>query len=155
MRRGGGRRGSDERVVAQFFDEGRVGRWAGPRRTGTGLAGVTAIAVDVRAEHVGNGADHLHGMADARTTGDGDHRREQDNREPYLPAPVRASEVGRTGHRVADSHRGLGVGRALVATILDLLQPFPVVTLFCSTDLVDYYEAVGFHPTNQVVLHRR
>jgi GNAT superfamily N-acetyltransferase len=56
---------------------------------------------------------------------------------------------------VAESHRSVGTGRALVATILDLLQPIPVVTLFCETDLVGYYEAAGFHPTKQVVLHRR
>jgi GNAT superfamily N-acetyltransferase len=56
---------------------------------------------------------------------------------------------------VAESHRGVGVGRALVATILDLVEPIPVVSLFCSTDLAGYYEAAGFYRTDQVVLHRR
>lgn len=55
---------------------------------------------------------------------------------------------------VAQHHRRNGIGRALVTTMLDVLQPIPVVTLFCSNDLVDFYEAVGFHPTGQVVLHR-
>jgi GNAT superfamily N-acetyltransferase len=55
---------------------------------------------------------------------------------------------------VAPDFRNAGLGRALVAAILDLLAPIPVVTLFCSTDLVAYYEATGFHPTEQVVLHR-
>ncbi|GAA2375909.1 GNAT family N-acetyltransferase [Dactylosporangium salmoneum] len=50
--------------------------------------------------------------------------------------------------------RNAGLGRALVAAILDLLTPIPVVSLFCSTDLVRFYEASGFHPTKQVVLHR-
>lgn len=50
--------------------------------------------------------------------------------------------------------RGAGVGRALVSCLLDQLDSIPVVTLFCARDLVPYYEASGFRPTGQVVLHR-
>ncbi len=55
---------------------------------------------------------------------------------------------------VAPEFRDAGLGRALVAAIVDLLQPVPVISLFCSTDLVAYYQESGFHPTKQVVLHR-
>jgi predicted N-acetyltransferase YhbS len=49
---------------------------------------------------------------------------------------------------------GTGVGRALMSCLLQQLRPVPVVTLFCSQDLVSYYEAFGFHATRQMVLHR-
>ena len=54
---------------------------------------------------------------------------------------------------VAPRWRGAGVGRALVAGILDRL-PVPVVSLFCEPDLAGYYETTGFQRTEQVVLHR-
>jgi GNAT superfamily N-acetyltransferase len=50
--------------------------------------------------------------------------------------------------------RRAGVGRALVAAILDQLRPIPDVTLFCTPDLAAYYESAGFRRTRQVVLHR-
>jgi GNAT superfamily N-acetyltransferase len=56
---------------------------------------------------------------------------------------------------VAPDVRGIGVGHALVSAILDQLRHVDVVTLFCSTNLVSYYERAGFRPTRQVVLHRR
>jgi ribosomal protein S18 acetylase RimI-like enzyme len=55
---------------------------------------------------------------------------------------------------VAPDFRNVGLGRALMMAILDLLQPISVVTLFCSRDHVSYYEAAGFTSTAQVVLHR-
>jgi GNAT superfamily N-acetyltransferase len=54
---------------------------------------------------------------------------------------------------VAPDVRGLGVGRALVAAIVEQLQPIPVVSLFCDPGLVPFYEQAGFRPTRQVVLH--
>ncbi len=55
---------------------------------------------------------------------------------------------------VASRLRGSGVGHALVNCLLEQLRPVPLVTLFCSPDLVSYYETFGFHATRQVVLHR-
>jgi GNAT superfamily N-acetyltransferase len=55
---------------------------------------------------------------------------------------------------VAPRLRGAGVGRALMNCLLEQLWPVSVVTLLCSPDLVSYYEALGFHATRQVVLHR-
>jgi GNAT superfamily N-acetyltransferase len=55
---------------------------------------------------------------------------------------------------VAPGWRGRGVGRALLAGLTEQLGPVPVVTLFCSPDLVPYYEASSFRKTRQVVMHR-
>jgi hypothetical protein len=37
---------------------------------------------------------------------------------------------------------------------MEQLKPVPVVTLFCSPDLVGHYEASSFRGTRQVVMHR-
>jgi GNAT superfamily N-acetyltransferase len=50
--------------------------------------------------------------------------------------------------------RDRGIGRALLAGLMEQLRPIPVVTLFCSPDLVRYYEASSFRRTRQVVMHR-
>jgi ribosomal protein S18 acetylase RimI-like enzyme len=50
--------------------------------------------------------------------------------------------------------QGCGIGRALMNCLLEQLQPIPVVTLFCSSGLVSYYQSIGFRVTGQVVLHR-
>jgi GNAT superfamily N-acetyltransferase len=42
---------------------------------------------------------------------------------------------------VSPDWQGTGVGRALLAGLMEQLEPIPVVTLFCSADLVRYYEA--------------
>ncbi len=55
---------------------------------------------------------------------------------------------------VAPEHRGSGIGRALVAGLLELLKPIPVVTVCSPADLAPFYEAAGFRSTSQVVLHR-
>jgi GNAT superfamily N-acetyltransferase len=55
---------------------------------------------------------------------------------------------------VEERFRGTGVGRTLVRSLLDQLGSVPVVSLFCSRELVPFYEATDFHPTAQVVLHR-
>jgi GNAT superfamily N-acetyltransferase len=55
---------------------------------------------------------------------------------------------------VAPGWRGRGVGRALLAGLTEQLGPVPLVTLFCSPDLVPYYEASSFKKTRQVVMHR-
>ncbi|MEV6275981.1 GNAT family N-acetyltransferase [Nocardia sp. NPDC051832] len=55
---------------------------------------------------------------------------------------------------VAPGYRGQGLGSELVRRLLDELREIPVVSLFCGQDLVPFYEAAGFRPTRQVVLHR-
>jgi GNAT superfamily N-acetyltransferase len=55
---------------------------------------------------------------------------------------------------VSPDWRGLGAGHALLAGLMDQLGRVPVVTLFCSPDLVHYYEASSFWRTHQVVMHR-
>jgi GNAT superfamily N-acetyltransferase len=55
---------------------------------------------------------------------------------------------------VSPEWRGIGVGRALLAGLMEQLEPTPVVTLFCSADLVPHYEASSFRRTRQVVMHR-
>lgn len=55
---------------------------------------------------------------------------------------------------VAPDWRDRGIGRALLAGLMEQLRPIPVVTLFCSPDLVRYYEASSFKRTRQVVMHR-
>jgi ribosomal protein S18 acetylase RimI-like enzyme len=55
---------------------------------------------------------------------------------------------------VSPDWRGVGVGQALLAGLMEQLKPVPVVTLFCSPDLVGHYEASSFRRTRQVVMHR-
>jgi GNAT superfamily N-acetyltransferase len=55
---------------------------------------------------------------------------------------------------VSPDWRGMGVGHALLAGLMEQLGPVPVVTLFCSPDLVSYYEASSFRRSRQVVMHR-
>jgi GNAT superfamily N-acetyltransferase len=55
---------------------------------------------------------------------------------------------------VSPDWRGAGLGRELLAGLLEQLGPVPVVTLFCSPDLARYYEAASFMRTRQVVMHR-
>jgi GNAT superfamily N-acetyltransferase len=55
---------------------------------------------------------------------------------------------------VSPDWRGKGVGQALLAGLMEQLKPVPVVTLFCSPDLVGHYEASSFRRTRQVVMHR-
>jgi GNAT superfamily N-acetyltransferase len=55
---------------------------------------------------------------------------------------------------VAPSRRGSGIGQAVLNRLIQELGAIPVVTLFCSPDLVAYYEAGSFLATRQVVMHR-
>jgi ribosomal protein S18 acetylase RimI-like enzyme len=55
---------------------------------------------------------------------------------------------------VAPSRRGSGIGLALLDRLIRELGAIPIVTLFCSPDLVRYYEASSFLATRQVVMHR-
>jgi ribosomal protein S18 acetylase RimI-like enzyme len=55
---------------------------------------------------------------------------------------------------VAPSRRGSGIGQAVLDRLMSELGAIPVVTLFCSPDLVRYYEASSFRATRQVVMHR-
>lgn len=55
---------------------------------------------------------------------------------------------------VSPQLRGTGVGHTLMSRLLEQLRPIPIITLFCSVDLVSFYESTGFRPTKQVVLHR-
>jgi predicted GNAT superfamily acetyltransferase len=55
---------------------------------------------------------------------------------------------------VAASRRGTGIGKAVVDRLIQELGAIAVATLFCSADLVGYYEASSFPATKQVVMHR-
>jgi GNAT superfamily N-acetyltransferase len=55
---------------------------------------------------------------------------------------------------VAPSRRGSGIGQAMLGRLIQELGAVPIVTLFCSPDLVRYYEACSFLATRQVVMHR-
>ena len=55
---------------------------------------------------------------------------------------------------VAPDARHAGIGRLLVAHLLELVPPAAVTSLFCSRDLSDFYAERGFHPTGQLVMHR-
>jgi GNAT superfamily N-acetyltransferase len=54
---------------------------------------------------------------------------------------------------VAERHRRRGIGRALVDALRAELAGVQLVSLFCGPSLVPFYEAAGYHPTHQVVLH--
>jgi GNAT superfamily N-acetyltransferase len=56
---------------------------------------------------------------------------------------------------VAADARHAGVGKLLVTRLLELLPPTAVTSLFCRSDLSDFYTEHGFHPTNQLVMHRQ
>jgi ribosomal protein S18 acetylase RimI-like enzyme len=55
---------------------------------------------------------------------------------------------------VSPNLRRNGIGQALIGRLIEDLGAIPVVTLFCSPDLVRYYEASSFVATRQVVMHR-
>ncbi len=55
---------------------------------------------------------------------------------------------------VAPGCRGSGIGQALIRRLADELRAIPVITLFCSPELVGYYENSSFSATRQVVMHR-
>jgi ribosomal protein S18 acetylase RimI-like enzyme len=55
---------------------------------------------------------------------------------------------------VSPDWRRMGIGQALLAGLMEQLKPVPVVTLFCSPDLVRHDEASSFSRTRQVVMHR-
>jgi ribosomal protein S18 acetylase RimI-like enzyme len=55
---------------------------------------------------------------------------------------------------VSPDWRRMGIGQALLASLMEQLKPVPVVTLFCSPDLVGHYEASSFSRTRQVVMDR-
>ena len=55
---------------------------------------------------------------------------------------------------VIPSRRRSGIGQAMLSRLIQELGTTPLVTLFCSPDLVRYYEANSFRATSQVVMHR-
>lgn len=55
---------------------------------------------------------------------------------------------------VTPGHRGSRIGQAVLDRLISELGGIPVVTLFCSAELVRYYEASSFAATRQVVMHR-
>jgi ribosomal protein S18 acetylase RimI-like enzyme len=55
---------------------------------------------------------------------------------------------------VAPGQRGSRIGQVLLDRLVAELAAIPVVTLFCSSGLVRYYEASSFEATRQVVMHR-
>jgi GNAT superfamily N-acetyltransferase len=69
------------------------------------------------------------------------------NRDPYSPEP----RVGRLRHLyVAVAHRKAGIGRVLVAALVDAARPhFDVLRLRTDTDAAArFYEALGFAPVS-------
>jgi GNAT superfamily N-acetyltransferase len=46
------------------------------------------------------------------------------------------------------------VASRMVNALFESLNNIPIVTLFCSPDLVPLYERAGFSATRQVILHR-
>ncbi len=55
---------------------------------------------------------------------------------------------------VFPDRRGTGIGQALMDCLMEALGPIPVVTLFCSPDLVPFYELHSLRGTKQIVMHR-
>lgn len=55
---------------------------------------------------------------------------------------------------VTQTERHAGVGGRLIDALLKQLTHVPVVSLFCTADLVGFYDLHGFHRTHQVVMHR-
>jgi GNAT superfamily N-acetyltransferase len=55
---------------------------------------------------------------------------------------------------VTQTERRAAVGGRLLEALLEELAHIPVVSLFCTADLVGFYDLHGFHRTHQVVMHR-
>lgn len=55
---------------------------------------------------------------------------------------------------VARAERHSGIGAQLIEALMKQLADVPTVSLFCTADLVSFYEVGGFHHTRQVVMHR-
>lgn len=57
---------------------------------------------------------------------------------------------------VHPGHQQKGLGRLLLAKLLDALQEIETVTLFCQQSLVPFYEEHGFRAfPSQMVMHRK
>jgi GNAT superfamily N-acetyltransferase len=55
---------------------------------------------------------------------------------------------------VAPDQRGHGAGRELLACLMQVVAPVPLVSLFCAAELVPFYETCSFRATRQRVMHR-
>jgi len=57
---------------------------------------------------------------------------------------------------VHPSYQRRGIGRLLMTRLLDALSPIETITLFCTSDLVPFYEERGFRVfPSQRILHRQ
>lgn len=54
---------------------------------------------------------------------------------------------------VHSSFKHIGIGTAMVEKLLEALQDIDVVSLFCTEDLIPFYQAFDFKRTKQVVMH--
>ncbi|PQP86065.1 N-acetyltransferase [Paenibacillus sp. AR247] len=55
---------------------------------------------------------------------------------------------------VQEDYRKRGLGREIVDRITAELENIHVVSLFCESGLVDFYQQTGYKPTRQVVMHK-
>ncbi|WP_152400666.1 GNAT family N-acetyltransferase [Paenibacillus cellulositrophicus] len=55
---------------------------------------------------------------------------------------------------VHEDYRKRGLGREIVDRITAELGDIHVVSLFCESGLVDFYQQTGYKPTRQVVMHK-
>jgi hypothetical protein len=55
---------------------------------------------------------------------------------------------------VTQTQRRAAVGGGLIDVLLTQLTDIPVISLFCTADLVGFYDRHGFQRTHQVVMHR-
>lgn len=56
---------------------------------------------------------------------------------------------------VHEDYRNRGLGREIIDRITAELKNIHVVSLFCESGLVDFYQQTGYKPTRQVVMHKR
>ncbi|MGF9697889.1 GNAT family N-acetyltransferase [Paenibacillus sp. MABNR03] len=54
---------------------------------------------------------------------------------------------------VLSSYRNKGTGKLMIERILSELKNIDVISLFCTDDLVGFYEGSGFKKTKQIVMH--
>ncbi|WP_145136455.1 GNAT family N-acetyltransferase [Paenibacillus sp. Y412MC10] len=55
---------------------------------------------------------------------------------------------------VHEDYRNRGLGREIIDRITAELNNIHVVSLFCESGLVDFYQQTGYKPTRQVVMHK-